>query len=271
MVISVLGSLTFSANDLMTSKVDLTCVFRLAAALCERGSVVATSAEVCEGVDVGQLVVGDVVVEQPVVSGVDSPWQMTAAKMDALPARPAIGRERFTPGVCMLDNRSGIFRLVSPTDQVYKPDRVLLDSSAQPLMLGKVTCIGLGIQRSELELCPFQIQTSLGGATDRSNFMTRERLSMQMKSDHVIDSSRLGVTGVVTTAESYDVLVGGAVLYPMGFQMDYWTETTTYRPGWQSGDGRMSQVPVRFIYGVRPRGSPLEVLASVAGFSGMVT
>ncbi|CAK9271192.1 unnamed protein product [Sphagnum jensenii] len=231
MVTSVLGSPTFSANDLMTSGVDLTRVFRLAATLCERGSVVATSAEVCEGVDVGQLVVGDVVVEQTVVSGVDSPWQAAAAKMDALPARPAIDRERLTPGVCMLDNRSGIFRLVSPTGQVYKPDRVLLDSGAQPLMLGKASCIGLGIRRSELELCPFQIQTSLGGATDRSNFMTRERLSVQMKPDHVTDSSKLGVTTVVIAAESYDVLVGGAVLYPMGFQMDYWTETATYRPG----------------------------------------
>jgi hypothetical protein len=41
-----------------------------------------------------------------------------------------------------------------------------------------------------------------------------------MKPDHVTDSSRLGVTAVVTAAESYDVLVGSAVLYPMGFQMD---------------------------------------------------
>ncbi len=41
--------------------------------MCERGSVVVTSAEVCEGVNVGQLVVKDVIVEQPVVSGVDSP------------------------------------------------------------------------------------------------------------------------------------------------------------------------------------------------------
>ncbi len=217
MVTSLLGSPTFSANDLMASGVDLTGVFRLAATLCERGSVVATSAEVCEGVDVGQLVVGDVIVEQLVVSGVDNPWQATTAKMDALPTQPAIDRKRLTLGVCMLDNRSGIFRLVNPTGQVYKPYRVLLDSSAQPLMLGKAACIGLGIRRSELELCPFQIQTSLGGATDRSNFMTHERLLMQMKPDHVTNSSRLGVTTVVTTAESYDVLVGGAVLYPMGF------------------------------------------------------
>jgi hypothetical protein len=43
MVISVLGSPTFSANDLMASGVDLTRVFRLATTLCEHGSVVATS------------------------------------------------------------------------------------------------------------------------------------------------------------------------------------------------------------------------------------
>jgi hypothetical protein len=155
MVTSVLGSPSFSAHDLMASGVDLARVFRLAATLCERGSVVATSAKVCEGVDVGQPVAGDVVMEQPVISNVDSLWHVMTAKMDALPIRPAIDRERLTLGVCMLDNRSGIFQLVSPTGQVYKPDRVLLDSGAQPLMLGKATCIGLGIRRSELEPCPF--------------------------------------------------------------------------------------------------------------------
>jgi hypothetical protein len=33
----------------------------------------------------------------------------------------------------------------------------------------------------------------------------------------------------------------------------------------------MSHVPMRFISGVRPGGSPPEVLASVVGFSGVVT
>jgi hypothetical protein len=217
MVISVLGSPAFSTGDLMASGIDLAHVFRLTTTLFECGSVLATSAEVCEGVDVGQPVAGDVVVEQLVISGVDSPWQAATVKMDALPARPTIDRERFTLGVCMLDNRSGIFRLVSPMGQVYRPDRVLLDSGAQPLMLGKAACIGLGIRRFKLEPCPFQIQTSLGGANDKCNFMTREKLSVQMRLDHATDSSRLGVTLVVTTTESYDVLVGCVVLYPMGF------------------------------------------------------
>jgi hypothetical protein len=115
MVTSVLGSPSFSANDLMVSGVDLARVFRLASTLCEHGSVAATSVEVCEGVDLGQLVVGDVALEQPVISGVDNPWQATTTKMDTLPTRPAIDRERLTPSVCMLDNWSGIFQLVSPT------------------------------------------------------------------------------------------------------------------------------------------------------------
>jgi hypothetical protein len=128
MATSVLGFPSFSVSDLMVLGVDLVLVFRLTTMLCERGSVVVTSAKVCEGVDVGKPMAGDVAVEQPVISGVDSPWQVVAAtKMDALPARPAIDRERLTPGVCMLDNRSGIFRLVSPTGQVYRPDQVLLD------------------------------------------------------------------------------------------------------------------------------------------------
>ncbi len=169
----------------------------------------------------GQPMARDVAMEQPVISSVDNPWQAATAKMDALPVRPTINREKLTPGVCMLDNRSGIFRLVSPTGQVYRLDRILLDFGAQPLMLGKVTCIDFSIWRSELELCPFQISTSLGGASDRSHFVPSERLSMQMRPDHVTNSSRLGVTVVVTTTKSYDILVGGAVLYPMGFQMDY--------------------------------------------------
>jgi hypothetical protein len=151
----MLGSSSFSANVLMTLGVDLAPIFWLIVTLCEHGSVTAMSAEVCEGVDVGQPVAGDVIVEQPMISGVDSPWQAAAAKMDTLLARPAIDHERFTPGVCMLDNRSGIFRLVNPVGHVYRLDRVLLDSDAQPLMLGKVACIGLGIRRSKLEPFPF--------------------------------------------------------------------------------------------------------------------
>ncbi len=74
MMTLVLGSPSFLANDLMASGVDLARVFWLATTLCEHGSVAVMSVEVCEGVDVGQPVAGDVAVEQPMISSVDSPW-----------------------------------------------------------------------------------------------------------------------------------------------------------------------------------------------------
>ncbi|OAE22971.1 hypothetical protein AXG93_2717s1010 [Marchantia polymorpha subsp. ruderalis] len=92
-------------------------------------------------------------------SGIDLA-QAAAARMEFLPARPAIDREGILPGVCMVDNRSGVFRLMSATGRVYVPARVLLDSSAQPLMLGKTACISLGVRRSELEPYPFEWQWS---------------------------------------------------------------------------------------------------------------
>ncbi|BBN20457.1 hypothetical protein Mp_Vg00130 [Marchantia polymorpha subsp. ruderalis] len=263
MATSLLRSPLFSATELIDSGIDLARVFRVAATSCERGRVVATSAEIREDT-----------VEDPSSTSTlfeETTWQAATARMESLPARLAIDRETIVPGVCMVDNRSGLFCLVSSTGHVYVPARVLLDSGAQPLMLGKAACISLGIRRSELEPCPFQIQTSLGGASDRSYFMTRESIAVQLRHDHPHDSSQFGVRAVVTSAESYDVLVGGVMLYPMGFRMYYWTETAAYRPGWQSGDGRLSKLPVRFISRDRPLGSSSAVLASVAGFSGVLT
>jgi hypothetical protein len=36
---------------------------------------------------------------------------------------------------------------------------------------------------------------------------------------------------VVMHATSYEVLVGGVVLYPLGVTIDFWVETTYYRLG----------------------------------------
>ncbi|PTQ40682.1 hypothetical protein MARPO_0038s0037 [Marchantia polymorpha] len=263
MASSVMRSPLFSAMELIDSGINLARVFRAAATLCERGSITATSAEI------GETIGEELSSTTPLND--ESTWQAAAARMESLPARPAINLERVVPGVCMVDNRSGVFCLVSATGQVYVPAKVLLDSGAQPLMLGKIACISLGVRRSELEPCPFQIQTSLGSTSDRSYRMTRERISVQLRHEHAQDSSQFGVRAVVTSAESYDVLVGGAVLYPMGFRMDYWTETAAYRPSWESGDGRMSELPVRFISQDRPLGSSPAVLASIAGFIGVLT
>jgi hypothetical protein len=40
---------------------------------------------------------------------------------------------------------------------------VLLDFGTQPLMLGKVVVDGLGLIDADLDPCPYQILTSMGG------------------------------------------------------------------------------------------------------------
>jgi hypothetical protein len=55
------------------------------------------------------------------------------------------------------------------------------------------------------------------------------------------------VKAIVTEVKSYDVLVESTVLYPMGFILDFWEETASYRPGWQTGDGRKAQLPARLF------------------------
>jgi hypothetical protein len=84
MVTLVLGSPSFSASDLMVSRVELARVFRLTSTLFDHGSVIVTTTEVCEGVNVGQLVARDVV-EQPMISCLDSPCQVVVVNMNTLP------------------------------------------------------------------------------------------------------------------------------------------------------------------------------------------
>lgn len=247
----------FSAIDMQTLGVGPNEVFRLAATLCEDVPVVASSVEVtC--ID-GATELTPAVVEET--------WHAAASGLRDLPARPAYERTRFRPSVVSLDNRSGIFWLVGPTGAVYQPERVLLDTGAQPLMLGKSAIHGLGLRPEDLERCPYPIQTSVGGPSPTQH-ITRRALELHVQKDHPTDASRIQARAIVTTAESYDVLVGCTILYPMGFILDFWEESVVYRPGWQSGDARLSRLPVRFS---GPIGGLTPAALALSAFSGVIT
>jgi hypothetical protein len=47
---------------------------------------------------------------------------------------------------------------------------------------------------------------------------------------------------VVMQATLYDVLVGGAILYPLGITLDFWEDTAYYQPGWQK------EIIIRLFY-----------------------
>jgi hypothetical protein len=197
--------------------------------------------------------------QEDIVQGLFS----AAARVKTMPARPAIERSSITPGVVVVDNSQGIFQLVGPKRKVFVPRRVLLDSGAQPLMLGASAIEGLGLTKDTLEKCPWTISTSMG-RTEHATAITKGELAVKLNQDDVEDASFMKVKAIVTEAKSYDVLVGSTVLYPMGFTLDFWEETASYRPRWQAGDGRKASLPARFIQVLTGN------LADLFAFSGLV-
>jgi hypothetical protein len=143
------------------------------------------------------------------------------------------------------------------------PRRVLLDSGAQPLMLEASAIEGFGLTNDTLEKCPWTISTSMGG-TEQATALTKGELVLKLNQNDVEDASFMKVKAIVTEAKSYDVLVGSTVLYPMGFTLDFWKETTSYRPGWQASDGCKTLLPARFIRVL------IDNLADLFAFSGFV-
>jgi hypothetical protein len=113
--------------------------------MCESGhSTVATTLKTA--VDVEQVITS----QEDMVQGLFS----IAARVKTMSARPAIERSSITPGVAVVDNSQGIFQLVGPKGKVFVPRRVLLDSGAQPLMLGASAIEGLRLTKDTLEKCP---------------------------------------------------------------------------------------------------------------------
>jgi hypothetical protein len=222
----------FSAAMVSHANFSPTAIFKRAATVCESGHyTVATTLKTT--VDAEQLIES----QEDTVQGLFS----AAARVKTMPARPAIERSFITPGVVVVDNSQDIFQLVGPKGKVFVPRRVLLDSGVQPLMLGASAIEGLGLTKDTLEKCPWIINTSMGG-TEHATAITKGELALKLNQDDVEGTSFMKVKVIVTEAKSYDVLVGSTVLYPMGFTLDFWEETASYRPGWQAGDGRKASL-----------------------------
>jgi hypothetical protein len=206
----------------MVSQMDFSpaVVFKMVATMCERGSSTATNAMKTK------------VHLKPVVDSEEYTVQellAAAARVKTMPARPAIERSSISPGVVVVDNSQGIFQLVGPKGKVFVPRRVLLDSGAQPLMLGASAVAGLKLTKDTLEECPWTISTSMG-VMERATSITKAELSLKLNQEDVEDAGFRRMKAIVTEAKSYDVLVWTTVLYPMGFTLDFWEEIASYRP-----------------------------------------
>ena len=133
------------------------------------------------------------------------------------------------PGLAKLANSSHVFSVVRGNGSRVYPQKVLLDTGAQPIMFGKNLAESLGIKAEDLDPCPFTIATSLGG-TEHPTWLTKEPLKLQFKVSN--DAyTHISVRCMVTGATTYDMLLGQQALYHIGFGHDCWTEEAWFRPG----------------------------------------
>jgi len=70
------------------------------------------------------------------------------------------------------------------------------------------------------------------GGLERARKITKHEVVIQVNLVKPIDYTTIHVKAVVMHVTSYDVLVGGAILYPLGVTLDFWEETTYYQLGW---------------------------------------
>jgi hypothetical protein len=169
----------FSAAMVSRADFSLATIFKMVATMCERGSSTATNAMKTE-----------VHLEAVVDSEEDTMQELlaAAARVKTMPARPIIERPSISPGVVVVDNSQGIFQHVGPKGKVFLPRQVLLDSGAQPLMLGTSAIAGLELTKDTLEECLWTISTSMGG-TEHATGITKAELSHKLNQEDVEDAS----------------------------------------------------------------------------------
>lgn len=152
-----------------------------------------------------------------------------AVTQEVTAARPHEERMKHRGGVAMVDNHAQQVELNG-----WAPERVLIDTGAEPVLLGRRVQQALGLCGAKLELSSVNIATSAG---------TKERVVGVTKAPIKITSNprRAGECSVyvkclVSEAENYDVLLGSDATYWPGLSVDTYTEQAYYRPAWRSGD-----------------------------------
>jgi hypothetical protein len=96
-------------------------------------------------------------------------------------------------------------------------------------MSGKVIVDGFGLTNANLDPCLYHILTSMGGS-EKTRGLIKQRIVIQVNPNKPTYYIIMRAQIVVTHVMSYDVLVGGVVLYPLGVTINFWEETTYYHP-----------------------------------------
>jgi hypothetical protein len=130
----------------------------------------------------------------------------------------------------VVHNEEGMFQLKGALTRRCQPLRVL-DFDVQPLMLSKTIVEWSWIDQHDLDPCPYHILTSMGGL-EKAQRLTKQEIMIEVNLNKPTNYTIVQAQTMVTHATSYDMLVGGVVLYPLRVTIDFWEETAYYHLGW---------------------------------------
>jgi hypothetical protein len=146
-------------------------------------------------------------------------------------------RTSIATGVAIVDNIESTIQVGGHTPRV-----VLLDTGAQPVILGIQFAKKMGMQDSKLRKSMWQIRTASGSVEEvlgeSSELIT---LNFNEGTDQELC---LQVRCLVTNATSYDVLIGQEALFPPGFTIDNWFEHAYYRVDWETHGHHLGYIPL---------------------------
>ncbi len=150
----------------------------------------------------------------------------------------------------VLSERTSIATRVAIVDNIestiqvggHTPRVVLLDTCAQPMILGIQFAKMMGMLNSKLRKSMWQICTANGSVKevfgDSLDLIT---LNFNEGTDYEL---YMQVRCLVTNATSYNVLIGQEALFRLGFTIDNWFEHAYYRVDWETDGHHLGYIPL---------------------------
>ncbi len=146
-------------------------------------------------------------------------------------------RTSIATRVAIVDNTKSTIQVGGNT-----PRMVLLNTSAQPVILGIQFAKKMGMLDSKLWKSMWQIRTASGNVEEvlgesldlialNSNESTNQELCLQVRC-------------LITNATSYDVFIGQEALFPPGFTIDNWLEHVYYQVDWETNGHHLGYIPL---------------------------
>eukprot|EP00850_Spirogloea_muscicola_P008873 SM000048S16585 [mRNA] locus=s48:515608:516654:+ [translate_table: standard] len=131
-----------------------------------------------------------------------------------VPCRPPTERTEQLAAVAMLQNSDGVIQ-VSTKNVTEAPDKVLLDTGAQPILLGSRFANLLKIGKNDMQSDKVMITTATG-SIDNVVGITKHPLLITFNSHDPAKRTSFSAICLITKATTYDILLGTEILIPLG-------------------------------------------------------